>query len=110
MPIATGNYPLHGKTTLAALLSIAFWSLTLSPVLASTEDAAAIEARLAETDRFLASDQCEGRGLGSKGIDMAADYLAGDFANSKAKGLGPPFGTAGLSRNSRSGRCHVGAK
>ncbi len=88
MPIATGNYPLHGKTTLAALLfSIAFWSLTLRPVLASTEDAAAIEARLAETDRFLASDQCEGRGLGSKGIDIAADYLAGELRQLESEGL-----------------------
>ena len=31
---------------------------------------------MAATDRFLASDECEGRGLGTKGIDLAADYLA----------------------------------
>ncbi len=41
--------------------------------------AAAVESRLAETTRFLASDACEGRGLGSRGINLAADYIAARF-------------------------------
>jgi hypothetical protein len=42
----------------------------------SEDEPAAIEQRLAATDRYLSSDQCEGRGLGTKGIDLAADYIA----------------------------------
>ena len=38
---------------------------------------AAIEQRLAATTRYLSSDELEGRGLGTKGIDLAADYIAG---------------------------------
>ena len=44
----------------------------------STADAA-IERRLAETDRYLSSDELEGRGLGAKGLDLAADFIARQF-------------------------------
>ena len=37
---------------------------------------AAIEARLAAVTRYLSSDELEGRGLGTKGLDLAADYIA----------------------------------
>ncbi len=46
---------------------------------AQAEDASAIEARLAETVRYLASDELEGRGIGTKGLDLAADYIAQRF-------------------------------
>ena len=35
---------------------------------------------------FLASPECEGRGIETKGIEKAADYVASDF---KAAGLKP---------------------
>ncbi|MEX2138926.1 MAG: M28 family peptidase [Pirellulales bacterium] len=38
-----------------------------------------MERRLDEAVRFLASDDLEGRGLGTKGIDTAAEYLAQQF-------------------------------
>lgn len=38
------------------------------------------EARLRETVNYLASDELEGRGVGTTGIDKAADYLAGQFS------------------------------
>jgi hypothetical protein len=44
--------------------------------LSGGEEAAAVQRRLAATDRYLASDELEGRGLGTKGIDLAADYIA----------------------------------
>lgn len=42
-------------------------------------EAAAAERRLDESVRFLASDELEGRGLGTPGLDRAADYLAAQF-------------------------------
>ena len=39
----------------------------------------AIEQRLAETDRYLSSDELEGRGLGGTGLDLAADFIARKF-------------------------------
>jgi hypothetical protein len=46
------------------------------PAFGGSEDASAVEKRLAASDRYLASDELEGRGLGTKGINLAADYIA----------------------------------
>jgi hypothetical protein len=60
----------------------------------AAEDDKADEQRLLETVKYLASDELEGRGVGTKGLDLAADYLAGQF---RAAGLktdlydGSPF-------------------
>jgi hypothetical protein len=40
----------------------------------------AIEARMRKDITFLASDQCEGRGPGTKGIELAAEHVAAAFA------------------------------
>jgi hypothetical protein len=37
---------------------------------------AAVEKHLADITRYLSSDELEGRGIGTKGIDLAADYIA----------------------------------
>jgi len=76
----------------------------LSPVLAAAaepqfaiEQNAAIEQRLAVTTRYLSSDELEGRGLGTKGIDLAADYIADQLRQLNRYGLrtdlwnGSPF-------------------
>lgn len=44
------------------------------------EDSAAIEARLGASVKYLASDELEGRGVGTKGLDKAADYIAAEFS------------------------------
>jgi hypothetical protein len=44
------------------------------------------EARMRRDITFLASDECEGRGPGTKGIDKAADFIAAEF---KKAGLKP---------------------
>ena len=49
------------------------------PARAAEEEDAAVEKRLADAVRYLASDEIEGRGVGTKGIDLAADYIAGQF-------------------------------
>jgi Tol biopolymer transport system component len=58
-------------------------------VIALSSLAAADEPQLRKDVTFLASDEAEGRGIGTKGIDRAADYLE---ARMKAIGLAPAFG------------------
>jgi len=48
------------------------------PALAA-ENAALSEQRLTEDAEYLASDELEGRGVGTKGLDKAADYLADEL-------------------------------
>jgi hypothetical protein len=43
------------------------------------EDAASVDARLSKAVQYLASDELEGRGIGTKGLDLAADYLRVQF-------------------------------
>ncbi len=43
------------------------------------------EARMRRDITFLASDQCEGRGPGTRGIDKAADYIADQFRKAGLK-------------------------
>src|SRR5438874_2151025 len=48
----------------------------------------ASEARLKKDVTFLASDECEGRGIGTKGLDKAADYVAKQLADAGVKPAG----------------------
>lgn len=74
--------------------------LVLTPLAA--QDKAA--ERLRRDLKFLASDLCEGRGPGTKGLDLAAEYIAKEFAAAGlkpglgAKGYFQPFGIPGPSR------------
>jgi hypothetical protein len=43
------------------------------------EEASTIENRLMQSAKYLASDELEGRGVGTKGLDLAADYVAAQF-------------------------------
>src|SRR6516164_8429249 len=43
------------------------------------------EARMRRDINFLASDECEGRGPGTKGIDKAAAYIASEFQKAGLK-------------------------
>jgi len=65
----------------AALLVAIAWS----GLVRADERSAAIEQRLAEAARHLASEELEGRGVGTKGLDLAAEYIAGRFAESGLK-------------------------
>lgn len=54
----------------------------------------AIELRLKNSSNYLASDELEGRGVRTHGIDLAADYLAREFKAARLKTdlvLGQPF-------------------
>lgn len=60
------------------------------------DDPARVETRLLKTVRYLASDDLEGRGIGTNGLDLAADFIAQEM---KSAGLdtslfdGSPFQT-----------------
>src|SRR5260370_19117373 len=51
----------------------------------------AVEARMRKDITFLASDECEGRGVTTKGINLAADYIANEVKQAGLK----PAGTEG---------------
>lgn len=51
----------------------------------AAEITAARELRLSESAAYLASDELEGRGPGTKGIDLAAEYIAKQFADAGLK-------------------------
>src|SRR5262249_48182096 len=51
----------------------------------------AVETRMKKDITFLASDECEGRGVTTKGINLAADYIANEFKKAGLK----PAGEAG---------------
>jgi hypothetical protein len=61
---------------LLALLVVAF----AGSALAADAAAERSEARLADAAKLLSSDEYEGRGVGTKGIDKAADFIAERFA------------------------------
>jgi hypothetical protein len=46
---------------------------------------ATIEKRMADAERYLASEKLEGRGPGTHGIDLAAVYIAEEFKNAGLK-------------------------
>src|SRR5438552_2363536 len=49
----------------------------------------AVEARMRKDIFYLASDECEGRGVSTKGINLAADYIANEFKKAGLKPAGP---------------------
>jgi hypothetical protein len=76
-------WKLMGKTPLAGLLVLT----ALVGVRAQADKDS--EARMKRDITFLASDECEGRGPGTKGIDKAADYVAAQFKEAGLKPGGP---------------------
>lgn len=80
------------------LTTVYAWLLGAAFALAAGEEGreAAIEARLAADARHLASDEMGGRGLGTEGLDRAADFIAARFAELGLKTTaldGGPFQT-----------------
>jgi hypothetical protein len=72
----------RGRTVFRAAIFLA-WCGSIVPVArsfaAETDNPSEVEQRLAATTRYLSADECEGRGLGSRGINLAADYIAVQF-------------------------------
>jgi hypothetical protein len=56
---------------------------------AAAKNEEAVEARMRKDITFLASDECEGRGVETRGIQKAADHIAAEFARAGLKPGGP---------------------
>lgn len=90
---------------IAALLG-GFSSAARSAEKSAEEKIAAEEARLGDGVKYLASDELEGRGVGTKGLDLAADYIAAEFAKAglETKVFGDsPFQKFNMSTDSEMG-------
>ena len=61
--------------TVAVLLLQAVWAAASY----GAEEKESAATRLIDTVKFLASDEMEGRGVGTKGLDLAAEYVAAQF-------------------------------
>ncbi|MEO8493464.1 MAG: M20/M25/M40 family metallo-hydrolase [Planctomycetota bacterium] len=70
----TGLLPRDAGRSAAPLANIQ-WLLPLQ----RDDDPARVESRLLKSVRYLASDDLEGRGIGTTGLDLAADYIAKEF-------------------------------
>jgi hypothetical protein len=73
------------SAVLACVVLSGAW-LSAAETLSTLHAPAASEARLKRDITYLASDELEGRGVTTHGIDMAADYIAAEF---KKAGLKP---------------------
>jgi hypothetical protein len=60
----------------------------LPQAVALATENAVVEARLLGDLKFLASSECEGRGITTQGINLAADYIANEFKKAGLKAVG----------------------
>jgi len=82
------------KSLRLVLISILLAALAANCPWLVAEEPAAVEKRLAEAARFLSADAMEGRGVGTKGLEAAADFIAAQFAQCGLKTTalaGTPF-------------------
>ncbi len=75
----------------ALLIRTSSWALsfvcavTAAAALLAVEDAATSRDRLLKDIQFLASDELEGRGIGTQGLDLAADFIRDEFQKAGLK-------------------------
>ncbi|MGE0606140.1 MAG: M28 family peptidase [Pirellulales bacterium] len=69
------------SSRLATWLCLASLALAAASIerMATADEATAEEQRLAEAAKYLSSDELQGRGIGTEGLDKAADYIAAQF-------------------------------
>src|SRR5262245_1511770 len=76
MSLIRSNYR---RSSLVACAMVAALAAVQFLLAADTATESAAEQRLADDVKFLSSDALEGRGVGTKGLDKAADYIAEEF-------------------------------
>lgn len=87
---------MNARTRIVLVLVAILCGAPVASAAENRDDARAAELRLFHSVKLLASDELEGRGVGTAGLDRAADYIAEQF---KAIGLktnlfdGGPFQT-----------------
>ncbi|MCC7085159.1 MAG: M20/M25/M40 family metallo-hydrolase [Pirellulales bacterium] len=78
----TPKLDFYSRSFFAALIAaVTCWQIGAAEknITNKSVDATAAESRLTSAVGYLASDELEGRGLGTKGIDRASDYIAEQF-------------------------------
>src|SRR5262245_16499600 len=90
----------RGAGRFVAFLTVAMLAVATVAPLYSGDAVAESQQRLLTDIKFLSSDELEGRGVGLKGLDVAADYIRDQFAKAglglEAVG-GGPFQTFSMS-------------
>lgn len=76
------TWSLAGRLT-ALVGSLCLWR----PAILAADDSP--QAKLRQDVTFLASDECEGRGVSTNGINLAADYIATEFRQAGLSPVGP---------------------
>ncbi|HEX7377842.1 MAG TPA: M20/M25/M40 family metallo-hydrolase [Pirellulales bacterium] len=76
--VACRRYAMPACLTLATLFSVSARAVEKAAEVKGAEVKAA-EQRLYDAVKLLAADELEGRGVGTQGLDRAADYIAGQF-------------------------------
>jgi hypothetical protein len=71
--------PHFAGLTSAQLLLAALLVGVVAPGFGQAEEPSGSDTRLRESVKYLSSDELEGRGIGTRGIDLAADYIARQF-------------------------------
>lgn len=82
-------------------------TVLVTPSLAEEKKASKSQERLSSTVEYLSADEREGRGVGTKGLDMAADFIAKEFSRLGLKTelyQGQPFQEFSLVTNSEMGK------
>ncbi len=88
------------------MLALALAQTGRSAPATAEDQAAAIDKELAEQVKYLSSDELEGRGVGTQGIDRAADYIAAQFEKLGLKTKlyeGSPFQKFNMTVSTRQG-------
>lgn len=73
------------QTLLASAMALAFYSSVMNRAVAEDEDQAAVIERVGREIEWLASEELEGRGVETKGIHIAADYIRDEFRKAGLK-------------------------
>ncbi|WP_254513691.1 M20/M25/M40 family metallo-hydrolase [Anatilimnocola floriformis] len=70
---------MHHQSKFVAIVALAIAGSGSFVLHAIERNAADSQSRIKESVGYLASDELEGRGVGTEGLNKAADYLAGEF-------------------------------
>src|SRR5438309_880072 len=85
------RWPLRRPGAVLLLLAATVVSLPAAENAVKTREVES-EARLKRDIFYIASPECEGRGPTTKGLDRAADYIAGEFRKAGLKSASPDGG------------------
>jgi hypothetical protein len=74
------DFRARSRRLVGSILCLLIGMALLVPWTGRADDSTGAQTRLLQDLLYLTSDACEGRGVGTKGIDLAADYIAREFS------------------------------